>query len=185
MKWLLKFDEGRKVADKDMMRCVDLKYNARPLLAVMDFKQTMRIECQNPEIQNCSCSLSYIRPSTYGDHLIPMFTVNCSNRNFESLPSFLPKNTTILHIANNKITSLEPLRTNPIYRKVQDLYLEYNLITTFDNLEASAWFDRFRVLSLKGNKLTKVKKSCLMTFIYFNFVLFLISSHIMSWKTLY
>lgn len=156
MKWLLKF-EGQKVADKDVMKCVDLKYTGRPLLTVMDFKQTIRSECQKePDIRNCSCILSYVRPSMNGEFLIPMYTVNCSNREFYSLPPVLPRNTTILHITHNKIRNLEPLRTNQNYTKVQDMYLDFNQIKTIDMLEGAPWLHRFRVLSLRGNKLTKL-----------------------------
>lgn len=157
MKWLLIFDEGQKVADKDLMKCVDMKYTGRPLLTVMDFKQTIRNECQKePDIKNCSCILSYVRPSINGDYLIPMITVNCSSRNFYSLPSYLPRNTTILHISHNNINSLEPLRSNLVYTKVQDLYIDYNQIKSIDVLEGAPWLFKFRVLSLTGNKLTKV-----------------------------
>lgn len=156
MKWLLKFDEGQKVADKDLMRCVDLKYTGRPLLTVMDFKQTIRLECQKePDTRNCSCILSYVRPSLNGEFLIPMYTVNCSHREFLNLPKILPMNTTILHISHNKIKSLEPLRSGN-YKKVQDLFVDYNQIKTLDYLEGALWLNKFRVLSLRGNKLTKL-----------------------------
>lgn len=157
MKWLLKFDEGQKVSDKDLMKCVDLKYTGRPLLRVMDFKQTIRLECaKHEDVKNCSCTLSYVRPSINGEFLVPMYTVNCSNKGFWTLPSFLPRNTTILHITHNNIRNLDPLRTSQTYNKIQDLYLDYNQIKSIESLEGAAWLLKFRVLSLKGNKLTKV-----------------------------
>ena len=157
MKWLLKFDEGQRVADKDQMKCVDMKYTGRPLLRVMDFKQTIREECaKEPEIKNCSCILSYVRPSMDGEYLIPMYTVNCSHREFLSLPRVLPRNTTILHITNNKIKSLDPLRTQT-YTEVLDLFVDFNQIKSLDNLEGVPWLHKFRVLSLRGNKLTKLR----------------------------
>ncbi|XP_055694878.1 protein singed wings 2 [Lutzomyia longipalpis] len=158
MKWLLTYDEngrGQRVADRELMRCVDFKYSGRPLLAVMDFKLQMRQQCGHPNIKNCSCVLHYIRPSDDGQYLIPMVTVNCSHRGFMDLPDFLPKNTTILHITHNKITSVEMLRTNPIYLEVHDVFVDYNQIHSIDFLEASRWLNNFRVFSLKGNKLTK------------------------------
>lgn len=143
------------MADKDLMRCVDLKYTGRPLLAVMEFKKTIRDECQkDPDTKNCSCILSYVRPSYNGEFLIPMYTVNCSHREFLSLPNMLPMNTTVLHITHNKITSLEQLRL-PQYKKVQDLFADYNQLKSLD-LEGAPWLNKFRVLSLKGNKLTKL-----------------------------
>lgn len=157
MKWLLNLDENdAQVADKDQMKCVDMKYTGRPLLTVMDFKYKIREACRNiTDLKNCSCILSYVRPSINGEFLIPMYTVNCSNREFYNLPKDLPTNTTILHITHNKIKSLELLRT-PTYRKVQDLFVDFNQIKSLDNLEGASWLDKFRVLSLRGNKLTKL-----------------------------
>ncbi len=107
-----------------------------------------------------------------------MFSVNCSHLNFDRLPSFVPENTTIflatdnkvhmtvtchLHFSNIKIlfeqiTSLEPLKTT--FRHVEDIYLDYNHIQSIDILESDRgtedWLQTFRILSLKGNRLTKV-----------------------------
>lgn len=47
--------------------------------------------------------------------------------------------------------------TNPVYRRVEDLYLDDNIIESVVQLEGSSWVDRFRLLSLRGNKLTDVR----------------------------
>ena len=45
-----------------------------------------------------------------------------------------------------------------MYQKVLDVYLDNNQIDNIDILETSDWVKKFRVFSLKGNKLTKVNK---------------------------
>ena len=44
-----------------------------------------------------------------------------------------------------------------MYRSVEDLYLDDNIIESIVQLEGSSWVDRFRLLSLRGNKLTDVR----------------------------
>jgi len=39
---------------------------------------------------------------------------------------------------------------------VQDLYLDDNLVESIVRLEGSDWLDHFRLLNLRGNKLTDV-----------------------------
>lgn len=53
-----------------------------------------------------------------------------------------------------QIRSTEPLLN--AYRSVSDIYLDYNEIETIEALEADNWLERFRILSLKGNRLQKV-----------------------------
>lgn len=55
-----------------------------------------------------------------------------------------------------QIQDLTPLTTNPAYKGVIDLYLDDNLVESIVQLEGSSWVDRFRLLSLRGNKLTDV-----------------------------
>lgn len=44
-----------------------------------------------------------------------------------------------------------------MYKGVEDLYLNDNMIESIVQLEGSSWVDRFRLLSLRGNKLTDVR----------------------------
>lgn len=57
--------------------------------------------------------------------------------------------------ASPQISDVGPLRTT--YRDVQDVYLDYNHISSLDVLEDAYWLNNFRVFSLKGNKLTSVR----------------------------
>lgn len=82
--------------------------------------------------------------------------VNCSNRGFERLPTALPVNTSVLYIDHNKIKDLRPLIENEIYLKVADIYLDYNRVESINVLGESSFWYSFRLLSLIGNKLSKV-----------------------------
>lgn len=72
------------------------------------------------------------------------------------MPNKLPQYTRILHLENNEITSLLPLKNNPHYRHVWDLYIDNNEISSIIVLEGSYWLSHFRTLSLRGNNLRKV-----------------------------
>lgn len=141
--------------------------------------QNIKEACyNNTELRNCSCTVSYIRLEDDGTSHKPMYSINCSRLNLHRLPSFVPENTTIFHATDNKvtrylsllistyfqmiyyqITSVEPLKTT--YKDVHDIYLDYNHIQSIDILESDRssedWLQTFRIFSLKGNKLTKVK----------------------------
>lgn len=58
-----------------------------------------------------------------------------------------------------QISDLTPLRENPNYRNVDDVYLDHNLINSIDVLEGGFWLDRFRLLNLQNNLLKKVNNS--------------------------
>lgn len=55
-----------------------------------------------------------------------------------------------------QISDLTPLRDNPHYRNVDDVYLDNNIIESIDLLEGGLWLDRFRLLNLQNNLLKKV-----------------------------
>lgn len=82
--------------------------------------------------------------------------VNCSGKHFGEMPEHLPKYTRILHLEDNEIDSVSPLKNNPYYRHIWDLYLDNNKISNIGVLEGSYWLSHFRTLSLRGNKLRKV-----------------------------
>lgn len=159
LKWLLNQTKGEHVADRNILKCTDLKYGSRPLLTVMQYKQNIKEACYNStELRNCSCTVSYIHLEHDGTSFKPMYSINCSRLNLNRLPSFVPENTTSFHATDNKITSLEPLKST--YKHVQDIYLDYNHIQSIDILESDRgsndWLQTFRIFSLKGNKLTKL-----------------------------
>ncbi|XP_043264733.1 protein singed wings 2 [Colletes gigas] len=154
--WILNQEKGsfsRKIADKDNLRCT-APYEGRPLVQVVEIIKMLKEECTRTV---CDCELVYV-VSQGGKHiqrqLMAFASVNCSHRDLTEMPSFLPANTTTLRLNGNKINDLTPLTTNPVYRGVVDLYLDNNLIESIVQLEGSSWVDRFRLLSLRGNKLT-------------------------------
>ncbi|XP_076243966.1 protein singed wings 2 [Calliopsis andreniformis] len=155
-KWILDRENGslsHKVADKDNLRCTT-PYEGRSLVQVVEIIKTLKEECK---MTVCDCELVYV-VGQGGRHiqkqLMVFASVNCSHRGLTEMPSFLPGNTTTLRLTGNKIHDLTPLTTNPMYRGVIDLYLDDNQVESIVQLEGSNWLDRFRLLSLRGNKLT-------------------------------
>ncbi|XP_049308065.1 protein singed wings 2 isoform X3 [Bactrocera dorsalis] len=152
-KWLLVPEKGAIVVDRDEIICMDKKYRDRHMLTVMNFKVMLRKECQtHDDLQNCTCTMHHIIPKTH----IPLYTINCSNLQFRTMPSYIPANTTTVYLNDNEITDILPLRNNPYYRHVVDIHLDNNHIETIDVLEGGYWFEHFRLLSLRGNRLQKL-----------------------------
>lgn len=156
MKWILNGEKdslGHKIADKEHLRCT-VPYDGRALIPVVEIINTLKEECTKTV---CECELVYVLGNG-GKHiqkqLMAFASVNCSHRGLTEMPNFLPANTTTLYLTGNKIQDLKPLTTNPVYRRVEDLYLDDNIIESIVQLEGSSWVDRFRLLSLRGNKLT-------------------------------
>lgn len=52
---------------------------------------------------------------------------------------------------------VDELLTNRYYAKLLDIHFDYNRISSISILEGSHWLAQCRVLSLKGNNLTKVR----------------------------
>lgn len=155
-KWILNREKGslgHKIADKEYLRCT-APYDGRALIPVVEIINTLKEECTKTV---CDCELVYV-VGNGGKHiykqLMAFASVNCSHRGLTEMPSFLPANTTTLHLSGNKIKDLRPLTTNPVYKGVIDLYLDGNKIESIVQLEGSSWMDHFRLFSLRGNKLT-------------------------------
>ncbi|XP_033219870.1 protein singed wings 2 [Belonocnema kinseyi] len=156
MAWILESGMdylSNKIIDKADLRC-SVPYEGRPLIPVVEIIVVLGDECQRTV---CECQLAYV----YGrvDRLIQkqlkaFVSVNCSNRGLTEMPSFLPANTTVLQLSENKITDLSPLATNAVYRFVQDLYLDHNLVESISLLDGTHWLENFRLLNLRNNKLT-------------------------------
>ncbi|XP_043460712.1 protein singed wings 2 isoform X2 [Leptopilina heterotoma] len=156
MSWILNAENysiANKIDDKFDLQC-STPYDGRPLVPVVEILVALNDECKRTV---CECQLTYV----YGrvdrqiqKQLMAFVTVNCSNRRLTEMPSFLPANTTVLQLSENKITDLTPLKANPVYKRVLDLYLDYNLVETVSLLDGSYWLENFRLLSLRNNKLT-------------------------------
>lgn len=143
-----------RVSDSSSLICKDPTFSRRPLLTVIQYRQAMEATC--PLSLNCSCSLTVVpdlRAEASGDVYIPVVTVDCARRGLFELPDSLPANTTILHVEDNKISDLRLLVSNPAYASLQDLYLDGNGVTSVASLEGSAWLARFRLMSLRANRI--------------------------------
>lgn len=58
---------------------------------------------------------------------------------------------------HNLLKNIKDLRSNySVYKDVVDIFLDYNQIEHIDEFETYTWLQNFRVLSLRGNKLTKI-----------------------------
>ncbi|KAG8238652.1 hypothetical protein J437_LFUL018459 [Ladona fulva] len=161
---------GRRIADRDKMVCSEDSFPGKPLFQVMSLNKHLHDQCPDGHPWHCLCHMHNVvwhsggegglRPgggrSKRPDWLVPMITVDCSNRNLTKLPSRLPDNTTTLSVKGNKISDIRPLATNEDYRDVRDVYLDDNEVTSIDVLEGSYWLLNFRLLSLRGNQITKL-----------------------------
>ncbi|KAL0121894.1 hypothetical protein PUN28_006999 [Cardiocondyla obscurior] len=154
--WILDSGEGSaasKVVDKDKLLCAT-PYDGRPLVPIVEIIATLKRECEETV---CDCELIYVvgrGGKLTQNQLIAFISVNCSHRGLVEMPKFLPTDTTSLRLSGNKIEDLTPLATNPAYKSVLDLYIDDNLVESIARLEGSDWLDRFRLLNLRGNKLT-------------------------------
>ncbi|CRK92953.1 CLUMA_CG006521, isoform A [Clunio marinus] len=164
LKWMVSHSHDNtsshrlEIFDRYSLNCTDPKYRARPVLTVMSHKMTLFKAChEDPELKNCTCHISYLRFHEENNEFKPMFSVNCSSAGFVNFPRKLPDNTTTLFFTHNKVKSLNMLCTrNSTYNDVHDIYLDYNEITDVSVLDNCEWFLKFRILSLKGNKLETI-----------------------------
>lgn len=156
IKWFISKDSKIHVADLKLLNCSDNKFQKRPLEMVMSYKNDLWKFCKDEanDIRNCSCHVSYLHHDENTRTFKPVVSVNCSSKGFFNFPKELPPYTNALHIDHNKISSLDALCfKNSTYTNVHDIYVEYNRITDAMVLDNCAWFDQFRVLSLRGNQL--------------------------------
>ncbi|XP_011498518.1 PREDICTED: protein singed wings 2 [Ceratosolen solmsi marchali] len=146
-----------RVADREELRC-STPYKGRPLLPVMEVIQRLRRECR--QLSVCDCELVYVvnraAPGLQTRHrqFMAFASVNCSHRGLTNMPSSLPTDTTTLHLEGNEISDLAPLKFNSQYKRVLDLYLDNNNVESVNLLDGTYWLEQFRLLSLRGNKLT-------------------------------
>lgn len=141
----------KRITDYKQLMCHQQLYRGKPLHRVMDIIKMVRAKCPVP----CSCAMTHVVSNRAGD-IIPLITVDCSNRNLSSPPTNLPPSTSTLKLEGNKINSVRLILQNLQYRKIADLYLDNNSIPSVKELEASEWFSSFRVLSLRGNLIKQI-----------------------------
>ncbi|CAH2048576.1 unnamed protein product, partial [Iphiclides podalirius] len=141
----------QRIVDYYQLICNQKLYKGKPLYKVMDIIKMVRQTCPKP----CACAMTHVVSDRAGA-VIPMITVDCSNKHLEQPPATLPPGTTTLRLENNKITTIRMIMQNPQYQKLADLYLDNNSISAVKELEGSEWFGTFRVLSLRGNMLKQI-----------------------------
>lgn len=127
------------------------------------YSQEIDDECP----QKCSCSMPKVVIEPETEFLEPIISVDCSYKGFTVFPETLPTKTKTLYLQGNDIGNITPLRTNPLYENILDIYLDYNKITSIEELEGSVWLKHFRVLSLRGNKLSQVPSNCFIIWTFF------------------
>ncbi|XP_053609974.1 protein singed wings 2 isoform X2 [Plodia interpunctella] len=141
----------QKIVDYYDLVCHQQLYRGKPLHKVMDIIWTMRRTCPEP----CICMMTHVVSDAAGN-VIPLITVDCANRGLTEPPSSLPPSTTVLRLEGNKLGSISNIIHNPKYQKLVDLILDNNSVSAVKELEGSEWFNTFRVLSLRGNRLKQI-----------------------------
>lgn len=159
IKWIAINDSKYDFADRKKLNCSDSKFSKRPLMSVMRYKMDLTRLCKEElgDLKNCSCHISYLRFDVDSHQFKPVASINCSSKGFYNFPDRLPPYTNALFFENNHVTSLDALCfKNSTYTNVHDIYLDYNQISDAAVLDNCAWFEGFRVLSLKGNLLQRI-----------------------------
>ncbi|KAH1023645.1 hypothetical protein HUJ04_012810 [Dendroctonus ponderosae] len=99
--------------------------------------------------ENCTCSTYRLNLS---QGKLPAFEVaiNCSNKEFLSLPVPLPDNTISLDVSNNNISSIKEL-SDPSYQNLRHFIADNNKISSIQPLEGTKFISNFDTLSLQWN----------------------------------
>lgn len=82
--------------------------------------------------------------------------VICRNKGYHGFPDVLPATTSILHMENNQIASLQTLINGSNYASLRFLYLDNNSIDSINILERTDFFNSLNALHMTGNRLTKL-----------------------------
>lgn len=140
-----------RITDYYDLVCYQKLYRGKPLHKVMDIIKTMRETCPDP----CTCIMTHVVSDPRGA-IIPLITVDCSDKQLTAAPASLPPSVTTLRLEGNKIDTIRSIVQNSHYKRLADLYLDNNSIAAVKELEGSEWFSTFRVLSLRGNYLKQI-----------------------------
>ncbi|KAL3272523.1 hypothetical protein HHI36_013999 [Cryptolaemus montrouzieri] len=149
--WVLQLDESI-VKDYHNLTCHEEPHPGKSLVEIATFMREIEDECPH----RCYCSLPKVVIEPETEILEPIISVDCSYKGFTKFPETLPHKTKTLFLQGNEICSVSPLRTNPLYKNILDLYLDNNKIFSIEELEGAEWLTQFRVLSLRGNRLTQI-----------------------------
>ncbi|XP_045477096.1 protein singed wings 2 isoform X2 [Harmonia axyridis] len=149
--WVLELNETI-VRDLRNLTCHEEPYPGKSLIEIAKFIREIEDECP----LKCSCSMPKVVIEPETEVLEPIISVDCSYKGFSVFPETLPSKTKTLYLQGNEISSISPLRTNPLYENILDIFLDYNKISSVEELEGSLWLTQFRVLSLRGNRLSQI-----------------------------
>lgn len=111
-------------------------------LAEMSWSQRVSV-LETPICDDCECR-SLKRAA---------ISVDCHNKGLTALPDVLPLNTKVLNLTSNRINSLGVPQNSKNWENVTYVYLENNLITSFQPLEINSKFMRnLAALDIRRNK---------------------------------
>lgn len=126
-----KFPEYEQIKCNSPERLVDMTWNQR--VSVLE----------TPICDDCDCK-SLKRTA---------IAVDCHNKNLTALPDVLPLNTKVLNLTSNRIDSIGVPHNSKNWENVTYVYLENNLITSFQPLEINSKFMRnLAALDIRRNK---------------------------------
>lgn len=137
--WLLKHfqDQNFKFPDYDLIRC-----SSPENLIDMTWSQRVSV-LETPICDGCDCK-SLKRTA---------ISVDCHNKNLTALPDILPLNAKVLNLTSNRILSLGVPQNSKNWENVTYVYLENNLISSFQPLEINSKFMRnLAALDIRRNK---------------------------------
>lgn len=137
MKLILNPSTNIKFVDHDKINC-----SAPERLSEMTWSQRVSV-LETRICEECECR------STKRTAI----AVDCNNKNLTALPDILPLNTRILNLTSNKIDSLSLPQNSKNWENVTYVLLANNLITSFQPLEKNSKFMRnLAALDIRKNK---------------------------------
>lgn len=74
IKWIAINDSRYYIADRKKLNCSDIKFRARPLFSVINYKMQLMKACKEDlsDLKNCSCHLSFLRYDEETHHFKPV-----------------------------------------------------------------------------------------------------------------
>ncbi|XP_057321539.1 protein halfway-like [Microplitis mediator] len=129
-------------------------FNETEQLSLEELRNIGNLLSKCPRGENWHCKCNFNRMVLFANNVsVRTVDVDCSNNNLTELPKELPPYTVTLTVTNNRIEKLDEIITNPSYHYLQNLYADYNEISSINILEGSKFANTFYSLSLRFNKL--------------------------------
>lgn len=131
-------------------------FNSTATIFILEYEKNNQLKEECPDGCKCESTMLYSKLEGGENNLVFRTNVDCNSLGLTRLPSRLPDNTISLNVANNSISSLSALASNPTYQKIGTLFADDNLITSIEDLEGSKFLEEFTKLSLKNNKIKSI-----------------------------